>query len=237
MQRSMRAPKPIVALSSQDCFEAVRVAAEKFAETTNSLPRFASRSWFLNEFARLLGQIDKKPGREARPALQVATELGFTYLGNFHHLIDSPSDPPIDLLACPPWSHLKLDDEEYGTDQRFLPPFYVIRLQFNQEDKWDFPEDIAEKIAGPLTVTMININVFGPERAFHAARGFERHMKKQNISHGISTQFLIPGILAAVTSVESTDPHQVLVASQTYDRDPVPNTEFVKERERRHWRG
>ncbi len=161
-----------------------------------------------------------------RPALQVTTECDTTSLGNFHQLIRRPFEPPIDVLACAPWGRLDLSDEDYGTDEEFLPPFYLLKLLFDRRDAWVFPEAVANDIKGPLTVTVISVNLLGAEGSFHAARDFERRMKEKNVAHHVSTQFFIPGILAAVTSAEPTEPHQVLIASQTFEREPVPNAEY-----------
>ena len=84
--------------------------------------------------------------------------------------------------------------------------------------------DIANVVDGPLTVTVIGINVFaGGEGYFQAAKKFEREMIDLELPHAISTKYMTPGLLASVTVLEPLEPFQLLISSQRLERSVLRN--------------
>ncbi|MCK1333282.1 hypothetical protein IVB57_34365 [Bradyrhizobium sp. CW9] len=134
----------------------------------------------------------------------------------------------IDLLACEKWSRRVLGHEDYGQDEEFLPAFHVVKVICNQSSGWREFFDVANIVRGPLTVTVIGINVFaGGEGSYLAANKFESEMTDLGLAHAVSTKFMIPGLLAPVTVLEPLEPFQLLISSQRFERPPVRNPECV----------
>ncbi|MDI3561149.1 hypothetical protein [Bradyrhizobium sp. Arg816] len=134
----------------------------------------------------------------------------------------------VDILACEKWSCRDLGHEEYGQDEEFLPAFHVVKIVCNQMSGWGEFFDVANVVSGPLTVTVIGINVFaGGEGYYQAAKRFESEMTDLDLPHALSTKIMSPGLLASVTTVEPLEPFQLLISSQRFQRSPLRNPDSV----------
>ncbi|WP_155795212.1 hypothetical protein [Bradyrhizobium japonicum] len=154
-------------------------------------------------------------------------------LGNFYFAVRSGFDPGIDVLACKDWSRHELDHEEYGQDEELLPAFHAVRVISNEMSDWSDFFNIEASVDGPLTLTVVAINVFaGGEGYWQAASNFEKQMTDMKLPYAISTKATHPGILAPMTVVEPMEPFQILIASKTLQRPALKNLD-AKTRDRR----
>ena len=213
---------PLPALTIEQVVEVVSDTAKHFEETCNVAASYTSRSWWIMGLARLL----------ADQGLDVVTDVKNRMLrhpfGNFYFAVRSDFVMGIDVLACEKWSRRGLGDERYGQDEEFLPAFHVVKVFCNQSSGWCEFFDVANVVSGPLTVTVIGINVFaGGEGSYQAAKKFEAEMTDLGSAHAISTKFMSPGVLAPVTVLEPLDPFQLLISSQRFERSPVRNPDCV----------
>ncbi|MET4753955.1 hypothetical protein, partial [Bradyrhizobium sp. RT11b] len=162
---------PLPGLTIEQVVEVVGNTAKQFEETCNVAASYTSRSWWITGLARLL----------ADQGLDVVTDVSnqtFRHpVGNFYVAVRSDFVMGIDLLACEKWSRCDLGHEEYGQDEEFLPAFHVVKIVCNQLSGWREFFDVANVVSGPLTVTVIGINVFaGGESYYQAAKKFESEM-------------------------------------------------------------
>lgn len=218
---------PLPALELRQVMKMVQSAAKDFEECCNVAPRYTSISWWIRGIARLL----------ADDGLSVMTDVkGKTFrhsLGNFYFAVRSGFDPGIDVLACKDWSRHELDHEEYGQDEELLPAFHAVRVISNEMSDWSDFFNIEASVDGPLTLTVVAINVFaGGEGYWQAASNFEKQMTDMKLPYAISTKATHPGILAPMTVVEPMEPFQILIASKTLQRPALKNLD-AKTRDRR----
>jgi hypothetical protein len=101
------------------------------------------------------------------------------------------------------------------------------KVYSDKEDGWADFFELGNSIRGPLTMSIVGIDVFeGGEGYWHAADRFKRKMKRVGVAYEVSTKEMRPGIGASVTVLEPADPFQILVASKILKRTAIENSEY-----------
>ncbi len=212
-------------LSLEDCLKAVGRASKSYAEATNLPARWTSKSWFVVEFAKYIHEL-RGHGGVAIETDGNNTKVGNFWVGNFFHVADDSLDPRPDLVICENWGNGSPDDDHFGDDEEFFPPFHAVKIFVNTRCEWPLPSKIANAIKGPLTVSLLWINNFGSTVATLEAIDFKLKMESAGVEYGVSTEFMRPGIVASVSLFERAEPFQILVASQTFPRERERNPLF-----------
>lgn len=154
--------------------------------------------------------------------MSLITDVGDNFrhaLGNFYCAVRSDFETGIDVLACTRrWSgRYNLGEEDYGRDEPYLPAFHAVKVVSNIREGWTDFFEISNAIDGPLTISLVGINVFGAEEKWHAANSFKRKMQRLRFEYAVSTAE-ISGIL-----FERVEPFQILVASKVLRRPAIIN--------------
>jgi hypothetical protein len=215
-------------ITLEQCVAVVRSCSEDFAEVCAVDAKYTSHSWWVRGIAQILSES----------GCSVMTDLrdhSFrNHLGNFCYAVKSDFPSGIDVLACQNWSHHQVGEEEYGKDEPYLPAFHAVRIfsgrkaYSEKKEDWAYFFELGNSIAGPLTMSIVGIDVFeGGEGYWVAADHFRREMERLRVTCDVSTKEMRPGVFASVTVLEPADPFQILVASKVMERGAIENPEYV----------
>jgi hypothetical protein len=219
--------RPLAPITLEQCLPLVRACSKEFAETCGVDAKYISHSWWVRGVAQILGNSGYSVMTDVR-------DHAFrNHLGNFLCAVKADFPPGIDVLACPNWSRYPLGGEDYGKDERYLPAFHAVRIFrgrmacSNKKEGWSDFFELHNSIGGPLTITVVGIDVFeGAEGYRQAADQFGYEMKRLGASYEVSTKQMNPGIFASITIFEPTEPFQILVASKIIESEAIKNPKY-----------
>lgn len=207
----------------EHCMEQIDV----YAEVCNAPKYTVSRSWWVIALARALSE----------EGLEVRTEpdlhLAFAHFWGEKLAIPDPAKLALaNIVAWPKWSRHLHDSDEYGRDEKELPPVYLVRLVLDHiptinkqpyAEMWKELALLANCVRGPVTVSLVVINRISGLDAWSVAQNFEFASEKVGAECEVSTQ-LVETIGTSI--FDPLERFQLLLASRRWHRKEISNPEF-----------